>query len=63
MHLINITNVKKEAIETSKRLKGGKYTMVSKEFLNEVEEDVRLLVYKKVMAHPSKGKTLRALRG
>ena len=34
MHLINITNVKKEAIETSKRFKGGKFTMVSKEFLN-----------------------------
>ena len=63
MHLINISNVKKEAIETSNRFKSGKFTQVSKEFLNEVEEDVRMLVYRKVMAHPSKGKTLRALRG
>ena len=63
MPLINITNVKKEAIENSKRYKMGKFTMVSKEFLDEVEEDLRVIIYKKVLNHPSKGKTLRGIRG
>jgi len=36
---------------------------VSKEFLDEVEEDLRVIIYKKVLNHPSKGKTLRGIRG
>jgi hypothetical protein len=61
--LLNVKAVKEEALENSKRFKGGKFTQVSKHFIEEVEEDVRMLIYRKVMSHPSKGKTIMGIRG
>ena len=57
--LINRTNCKKYSLEISERFKGGKFTRVSAQFLDDVEETVRVTIYKKVMNHPSLGRTLK----
>lgn len=57
MSLLNISAVQKEALATAKRYKKG-ITQVSKDWRDELEQDVRSLIFRKVMAH-SGGKTLK----
>ena len=57
--LINRRQCKTYALEISDRYKGGKFTRVSQQFLDDIEEDVRVMVYKRVMSHPSVGRTLK----
>lgn len=57
--LISKASVKRYALDISERYKKGKFTIVSEAFLNEVEEHVRVYVFRKVQRHPFKGKTLK----
>jgi hypothetical protein len=62
MGLLNIKQCSQEALEISIRYKGGKFTRVGKSFKDELEEDIRVMIYRRVMRHPSKGKTLMGER-
>ena len=57
MSLLNQAAVTKEAMETAKRYRKD-VTQVSQEWKNELEQDVRMMIFRKVMAH-KKGKTLK----
>jgi hypothetical protein len=57
--LINAAAVKQYALDASTSDRGGKFTRVSKTFLNDVEANVQRMVRRLVQAHPSKGKTLQ----
>ncbi len=57
MSLLNQAAVTKEAMETAIRYKKD-VTQVSQEWKNEIEQEVRMMIFRKVMAH-KKGKTLR----
>ena len=57
MSLLNQAAVTKEAMETAKRYKKD-VTQVSQDWKNELEQDVRMMIFRKVMAH-TKGKTLK----
>ena len=46
-----------EALETAKRYK-GEVTQVSQSWKDQLEQDVRVLIFRRVMAHKS-GKTLK----
>ncbi len=56
MGLLNMKACIKEALETAKRHK-GEVTQVSQSWKDELEQDVRVLIFRKVMAH-KKGKTM-----
>lgn len=58
MALINISNVKRRALDYSHRMRAGKFTRVSKDFLEEIDRLVDRTIQTKVHSHPSKGKTL-----
>ena len=57
MSLLNQAAVRKEAMETAKRYKKD-VTQVSQPWVDEVEQDVRMMIFRKVMAH-EKGRTLK----
>ena len=57
MSLLNQAAVTKEAMETAIRYK-KEVTQVSQDWKNELEQDVRMMIFRKVMAH-QKGKTLK----
>ncbi len=57
MSLLNQAAVQKEALETAKRYKQD-VTQVSQDWKDELEQDVRMMIFRKVMAH-RKGKTLK----
>jgi|TARA_Y100000310_G_scaffold80581_1_gene77256 hypothetical protein len=57
MSLLNQAAVTKEAMETAKRYKKD-VTQVSQDWKNEIEQEVRVMIFRKVMAH-RKGKTLK----
>ena len=57
MSLLNQAAVTKEAMETAKRYKKD-VTQVSQDWKNELEQDVRMMIFRKVMAH-EKGRTLK----
>jgi len=57
MSLLNQAAVQKEALETAKRYKKD-VTQVSQDWKNELEQDVRMMIFRKVMAH-EKGRTLK----
>ena len=57
MSLLNQAAVTKEAMETAKRYKKD-VTQVSQDWKDELEQDVRMMIFRKVMAH-QKGKTLK----
>lgn len=56
----NMTNqaaVKRRALEVAQQ-RAWNPTRVGKSFLDRIEAKVTALIYREVMAHPSKGKTL-----
>jgi len=57
--LLNRACSKRFLLECSARFKRGKFTRVSESFLDEIEGEVRTLMLKKVMSHPSIGVTLK----
>ena len=58
MSLLNQAAVQKEALATAKRYNMG-VSQISKEWKDQLEQDVRQLIFRKVMAHKG-GKTLKA---
>ncbi len=58
MSLLNQKAVTKEVLETAKRYKPG-VTQIAQSWKDELEQDVRTLIFRKVMAHQN-GKTLKA---
>lgn len=58
MSLLNNAAVTKEVMQTATRYKKG-ISQISRDWKDELEQDVRLLIFRKVMAH-EKGKTLKA---
>ena len=60
MSLLNQAAVTKEAMETAIRYKKD-VTQVSQDWKNELEQEVRMMIFRKVMAH-RKGKTLRCTK-
>jgi len=62
MNLINRTNVKKLALEYSTKHRSGKFTRVSKSFLDAVEYKVLGIVMDSVRFHPTVGKTIDQVR-
>jgi|7_EtaG_2_1085326.scaffolds.fasta_scaffold00144_32 hypothetical protein len=61
MSLLNMKSCVTEALNTAKRYKGG-VTQVSQSWKDELEQDVRVMIFRKVMAH-KKGKTLKPNQG
>ena len=57
MSLLNNAAVTKEVMQTANRYKKG-ISQISRDWKDELEQDVRVLIFRKVMAH-SKGKTLK----
>lgn len=57
MSLLNHAAVTKEVMQTANRYNKG-ISQISRDWKDELEQDVRLLIFRKVMAH-SKGKTLK----
>jgi len=57
MSLLNQAAVQKEALETAKRYKKD-VTQVSQDWKDDLEQAVRMMIFRKVMAH-RKGKTLK----
>lgn len=56
--LTNKSAVKRMALDLSRSTRGGKFTQVSKEFVDECERFLRQHIVNMVHRHPSKGKTL-----
>lgn len=57
MSLLNNAAVTKEVMQTANRYKKG-ISQISRDWKDELEQDVRVLIFRKVMAH-QKGKTLK----
>jgi hypothetical protein len=57
--LINRSAVKKIALEYSATNKNGKFTRVSKDFLERINAKLRVMIESEVQSHPSIGKTLQ----
>ena len=57
--LINVTEVKRLALAVSQQQRNGKFTRVSKQFLDRIESKVRVSIAYEVGTHPSIGKTLK----
>jgi len=58
-HLINSKAVKELALAVSKHERNGRFTRVSAEFLQHINEQVRVIVTGRVKRHPSLGVTLK----
>ena len=56
--LISRSKTKKYIKEVAKRTRGGKFTRVSEDFVDELESDFRVMIHRKIHRHPSIGKTL-----
>lgn len=56
--LTSPTHVKRYALDVSTTCRGGKFSRVSKRFLDRIEANTRNFVAAQVKAHPSVGKTL-----
>ena len=56
--LIVRSNCTKYTLEVAKRYRAHTFTRVGKDFLDDIESEVRSLIYRTVMSHPSKGKTI-----
>jgi len=57
--LIVRSNCTKYTLEVAKRYRAHTFTRVGKDFLDDIESEVRSLIYRKVMSLPSKGKTIK----
>jgi hypothetical protein len=57
---INRADTKKRLIQMSKDFRGGKFTRVSKEALDELEGKHEASMRALVQRHPSRGKTIMA---
>ena len=57
--LINRAAVKKAALDASQSTRNGKFTRVSKEFLEGINAEVLAMIRGRVHRHPSIGKTLK----
>ena len=57
--LINVTEVKRLALAVSQQQRNGKFTRVSKQFLDRIESKVSVAIAYEVGTHPSIGKTLK----
>ena len=57
--LINRSAVKAHALEYSISNRNGKFTRVSKDFLDRINAKLRVLIESEVQSHPSVGKTLQ----
>lgn len=53
------SKVRALALDHSKAMRGGKFTRVSKSFLDRIEAKCRAIVQAEVHAHPSVGRTLK----
>ena len=53
------SKVRAYALEASREMRGGKFTRVSKEFLDRMESKLRAIVRDEVHRHPSVGRTLK----
>ena len=62
MSILNKTNIKKLVINYSDIYRGGKFTRVSRSFLTDIEERVKLIIKDSVRQHPSLGKTIDQVR-
>tara|TARA_R100000808_G_scaffold24260_1_gene55416 strand:+ start:1696 stop:1878 length:183 start_codon:yes stop_codon:yes gene_type:complete len=58
-NIISRTNVKKLALEVSAQHRAGKFTRVSKDFLDRIEAITKRAIVSEVRRHPSVGKTLK----
>ena len=58
MSLINKAEVKRKTLEIAEAERAHKFTRVSKEFIEDIDAQVRNLIINKVKMAPSKGKTL-----
>jgi len=63
MNLINQKMVRDLALAISTNERNGKFKRVSKEFLLEINENVRVVVTDRVKRHPSMGQTLKGSYG
>lgn len=58
-NIINRSAVKKLALQLSRDTRAGKFTRVSKEFLDKVNVRLESIIRTEVQSHPSIGKTLK----
>tara|TARA_R100000458_G_scaffold31613_1_gene29009 strand:+ start:2066 stop:2248 length:183 start_codon:yes stop_codon:yes gene_type:complete len=58
-NIISRSNVKKLALEVSAQHRAGKFTRVSKDFLDRIEAITKRAIVSEVRRHPSVGKTLK----
>ena len=58
-NIISRTNVKKLALEVSAQHRAGKFTRVSKDFLDRIEAITKRAIVSEVRRHPSVGNTLK----
>jgi len=58
-NIISRTNVKRLALEVSAQHRAGKFTRVSKDFLDRIEAVTKRTIVSEVQRHPSVGKTLK----
>lgn len=59
MSLLNRKKTKDYALEVSAATRGGRFTRVSKGFLDRIEAKMRSIILHEVHAHPSTGVTLK----
>jgi hypothetical protein len=59
MALINKAALRRLALDLSKQHRRGKFTRVSKEFVDRIEARLILLVHDEVKRHPTLGVTLK----
>lgn len=58
-NIISRANVKKLALEVSAQHRAGKFTRVSKDFLDRIEAITKQAIVSEVQRHPSVGITLK----
>ena len=58
-NIISRANVKKLALEVSQQDRAGKFTRVSKDFLDRIEAITKRAIVAEVQRHPSVGITLK----
>lgn len=58
-NIISRANVKKLALEVSQQNRAGKFTRVSKDFLDRIEAITKRAIVSEVQRHPSVGITLK----
>jgi hypothetical protein len=57
--VINRAEVKRNALRVSREFRAGKFTRVSAQFIDLVEDNTRRFIYSQIMAQPSMGKTIK----